>query len=277
MYKRSKLTLGGAPMNKKTSRETHLMNMLNSTGHITTREVVELLDISEATARRMFSELEKSGKIVRKYGGIQLAGHASDYSFELLEKMHTQEKIRIGTHAASLVNDGDTIYLDCGTTIFQMTLALSMRILNNEFSSLNIITNSIANVQAIAPQHGCTVILVGGIYNNERRDFSGALTEKYVMPFHFTKCFLGCDGMNATKGFFSNQFDISSLNAIVIERSAASYILLDSSKFDRCSLISYAQLSDVNAIITEREPDEPLLAALAEADTSILIAEQANS
>ena len=68
MYKRSKLTLGGAPMNKKTSRETHLMNMLNSTGHITTREVVELLDISEATARRMFSELEKSGKIVRKYG-----------------------------------------------------------------------------------------------------------------------------------------------------------------------------------------------------------------
>ncbi len=260
-------------MNKKTSRETYLMNMLNSTGRITTSEAVELFDISEATARRMFSKLEKSGRIVRNYGGIQLAGHATGYSFELREKVHTQEKVRIGELAASFVNDGDTIYLDCGTTIFQMTLALSARIANNEFTSLNIVTNSIANVQAITPQSNCCVILVGGMYNNERRDFSGPLTEKYVAPFHFSKCFLGCDGMNATMGFFSNQFDISSLNSVVMERTDTAYVLLDSSKFDRCSLISYAQLSEVNAIVTDRAPEEPLLAALAGAEAQVFVAE----
>ena len=264
-------------MNKKTSRETYLMNMLNSTGRITTSEAVELFDISEATARRMFTKLEKSGLIVRNYGGIQLAGQAPGYSFELREKVHKQEKAHIGTLAASFVNDGDTVYLDCGTTMFQMTLALSARIANNEFTSLNIVTNSIANVLAITPRPNCCVILVGGMYNNERRDFSGPLTEKYVAPFHFTKCFLGCDGMNTKMGFFSNQFDISSLNTCVMERTDASYVLLDSSKFERCSLVSYAALPEVTAIVTDRAPDETLMGALAEADTQVFITESAEA
>ena len=264
-------------MNKKASRETYLMNMLNSTGRITTSEAVELFDISEATARRMFSKLEKSGMIVRNYGGIQLAGHAQDYSFELREKVHKQEKVQIGVLAASFVGDGDTIYLDCGTTVFQMTLALSARIANNEFTSLNIVTNSIANVQAITPRPNCRVILVGGMYNNERRDFSGPLTEKYVAPFHFSKCFLGCDGMNAQMGFFSNQFDISSLNTCVMQRTDESFVLLDSSKFERCSLVSYASLSEAAAIVADRAPDESLARALAEAGTRVFVTKRADA
>ena len=259
-------------MNKIASRKAYLMSILSSTGRITTSEAVDLFGISAATARRMFAQMEKSGKIVRNYGGIQLAGHASDYSFELREKVHKPEKARIGELAASFVCDGDTIYLDCGTTMFQMTLALSARITKNEFTSLNIITNSIVNVQAIAPSSNCRVILVGGMYSNERRDFSGPLTEKYVSPFHFTKCFLGCDGMNASMGFFSSQFDISSLNTTVIGQTDASYVLLDSSKFDRCSLISYAKLSEVAAIVADYAPDEPLQSALADADVRVYIA-----
>ena len=82
---------------------------------------------------------------------IQLAENTPSYSFEQREKIFQQEKIEIGRLAAAAVMDEDTIYLDCGTTIFQMALALSVRIAKNEFSSLRIITNSIANTQAIVP------------------------------------------------------------------------------------------------------------------------------
>jgi DeoR family fructose operon transcriptional repressor len=260
-------------MNKMTSRETYLLNMLSSAGRITTGEVVKLFNISEATARRMFTKLERSGKIVRNYGGIQLMGRLPDYSFELREKVYQQEKVNIGKLAASFVEDGDTIYLDCGTTIFQMTLALSERIANNEFTSLNIITNSIANVQAIAPRPACGVILVGGKYNSERRDFSGSLTEKYAAPFHFNKCFLGCDGMDSMMGFSSNQFEISSLNSLVMERADMAYVLLDSSKFGRCSLASYAKVTEISAVITDRYPEEPLQKALTGAGVRIYVTE----
>jgi DeoR family fructose operon transcriptional repressor len=260
-------------LNRKEERETYLLSILNSAGRISTAEAVKLLDVSEATARRMFSEMEREGKIVRNYGGIQKSDYSKEYSFASHEKVCQQEKARIGRLAATFVADGDTIYLDCGTTVFQMTLALNARILHGEFQTLNIITNSIANIQALPKQDGCRVILVGGEYNCERRDFSGPLTEKNLAPFHFTKAFLGCDGLVVDMGFSSNQLSISSLNDVVMERTKKTFVLLDQSKFGRNSLISYAEMREVQDIITDAEPPAELLQKLQQEGVQVHIAE----
>lgn len=261
-------------LTKKEARESYLMNLLHSKGRITTNEAVAMLDISEATARRMFSSMAKTGKIVRNYGGIQLVGSSHEYSFEINKKSFTAEKRQIGSLAASLVEDGDTIYLDCGTTIFHMTLGLNERIANGELHSLNIITNSIANVQSIMETQQCRVVLVGGEYSHKRQDFSGPLTEKWIAPFHFTKCFLGTDGVTSQHGFSSNQFSISSLNAYVIKQSKQAYVLLDRSKFDKSSLVSYAQLNEVHMIVTNSMPEAPLLKAMQNAKLNVLTVDQ---
>jgi DeoR/GlpR family transcriptional regulator of sugar metabolism len=257
---------------KKSLRESYLLNMLKSMGQITTNNAMEMLDVSEATARRLFAEMERSGAAVRSYGGIRLAPRTMNYSFELNERVYSQEKQRIGRMAAEFVEDGDTIYLDCGTTVFQMTLALSDRIAEWQFGSLNIVTNSIANVQAITPSPRCRVILVGGEYDSARRDFSGPLTEKYIAPFHFTKSFFGCDGTSPKMGFSSNQVNISSLNTHVMERSDFTCVLLDSSKLNKCSLVTYARLEDVNAIVTDREPEGEIKTALDDAGVRVNVA-----
>lgn len=264
-------------MSKCSSRDTYILNMLSTTGRITTSEAAEHLGISVATARRMFARLEQSGKIVRNYGGIQLAERSNAYSFEQREQVYRQEKTRIGRIAASFVENGDTIYLDCGTTVFQMTMALSARIASDELTTLNIVTNSIANVQAIVPSPTCHVILIGGEYNNQRRDFSGPLTEKYLAPFHFSKCFLGSDGVHEQMGFSSNQFDISSLNSAVLERSDKVFTLLDSSKFSRVSLLSYASLSDVDGIVTDRAPEGSLAASLEQNGVQVFLTDSPSS
>lgn len=257
-------------VNKTSKRETYLLNMLNSTGRITTTEAVEMFGISEATARRMFTKLERSGKLVRNYGGAQLPGNSVNYSYEVREQEFRQEKLRIGRLAASLVQNGDTIYLDCGTTVIRMALALGERLASGELTRLNIITNSIVNVQALPSTEDCHVILVGGEYNSQRRDFSGPLTERYLAPFHFSKCFLGCEGVNERMGFSSSQFDISSLNTSVLERTDTAYVLMDSSKYNHSGLLSYAPLDHVDIIISDRLPDGTLAAAIAEAGTEVL-------
>lgn len=261
-------------MGKKSAREAHLLNILHATGRITTAEATELLGVSEATVRRMFSELEKAGKALRDYGGIRPASREGDFSFELRERVFQQEKMRIGRLAASFVEDGDTVYLDCGTTLLQMALALSAMLGGGAFRSLNLVTNSIANVQAISPTPFCRVILVGGEYSSRQRDFSGPLTEKYVSPFHFSKCFLGCDGLDAKMGFSSSLFSISSLNATVMERSDKTFILLDQSKFGRRSLVSYAGTDEVAGVVTDREPEGELHDALAKGGAAIHVAEK---
>ena len=113
---------------KKLSREELLMGLLNLQGHITTDDAVRLTGVSQATVRRMFLDLEKSGKIIRTYGGAQLPGSLDSYRFEQREKQSEDEKHRIGRLAASLVEDRDTIYLDCGTTLLQMAIALGERL-----------------------------------------------------------------------------------------------------------------------------------------------------
>ena len=182
-------------------------------------DAVEMLGVSEATVRRLFLQMEEEGLAVRSHGTLRSLPSGTVYSFEASAQIYSREKQNIGRMAAMFVEDGDVVYLDCGTTVFQMTLALSQRISAGEFRSLNIVTNSIVNVQALTPTANCKLILVGGEYDSERRDFSGPLTERFLAPFHFNKCFLGCDGVNRRDGFSSKDVNISSLNACVMERS----------------------------------------------------------
>ena len=249
-------------MIRKNDRSGYLLNILRRTGHITVSEAVDMLGVSEATVRRLFALMESEGLAMRSHGTLRSIPSGSGYSFEASAQVYSREKQNIGRMAAMFVEDGDIIYLDCGTTVFQMTLALSQRIATGEFRSLNIVTNSLVNVEALAAAPNCRLILVGGEYNVERKDFSGPLTEKFIAPFHFNKCFLGCDGVNRRDGFSSKDVNISSLNSCVMERADAVYVLCDSSKLDRCSMVSYAPLDRVTALITDAEPGQELRAAL---------------
>lgn len=242
-------------MNKKALREEHLLRILRSAGRMSINEVVTTLDVSEATARRMLVELEQRGEVIRNYGGVQIIGAGDSYSFEKVEKVRQAEKQRIGRAAAALVQSDDTIYLDCGTTVFQMALALGKRMADGEFTSLNIITNSLSNIQALSPCPDCRVILVGGEYHFERRDFFGPMTEQYVEPFHFTKSFLGCEGASEQMGFTSNSIDVSSLNTSVIRRSDETIVLMDTSKLGKNTLTRFAAFNQVDVVVTEAAPD----------------------
>jgi len=145
---------------RKNERTHYLLNYLRRTGQVSVSEAVEMLGVSEATVRRLFASMEQDGLALRSHGMLRSVPDRTMYSFEASAQVYSREKQNIGRMAAMFVEDGDIIYLDCGTTVFQMTLALSQRILAGEFRSLNIVTNSIVNVQALTPGPSCKLILV---------------------------------------------------------------------------------------------------------------------
>ncbi len=257
---------------KKVGREELLMSLLNLEGHITTEEAVRVMGVSQATVRRMFLELESSGKIIRNYGGAQLPGAPDSYRFEQREKVYENEKRRIGILAASLVEDRDTLYLDCGTTLLQMAIALGERLRSGDFTNLNIVTNSIANLQALGNSTIGKVILLGGEYHSARRDFFGPITERYAEPFHFEKCFLGSEGVTVETGFSSNKTELSSLNTNILSRSAKRYVLFDASKLGKGAFFSYAPLERIDAVVTDQQPEEPLYSRFTAAGIAVRIA-----
>ncbi len=257
---------------KKVSREELLMSLLNLEGHISTDEAVRLIGVSQATVRRMFLELEKNGKIIRNYGGAQLPGAPDSYRFEQREKVFENEKRRIGILAASLVKDRDTVYLDCGTTLLQMAIALGERLRSGDFTSLNIVTNSMANLQALGNSYTGKIILLGGEYHSARRDFFGPITERYADPFHFDKCFLGIEGVTVETGFSSNNTGLSSLNANILSRSTRRFVLFDASKLGKGAFFSYAPLERVDEVVTDKQPTEPIYSRLIAAGVTVNVA-----
>ena len=242
-------------MKKALEREAIILDVLKTREKLSTIEATEMLNVSESSVRRIFSSLENSGQAARVYGGIKLANkNELNYSFVESEYKKLNEKRTIGLQASLLIDDRDIVYLDCGTTIQQLAIALKARLVNRELHDIRVITNSLINMQIL--NEYCLVVLVGGQYHDNRKNFSGFTTEKFIQMFKFNKSFVGADGFTLSDGFMSSDTETSRLNEIVISLSDKSYVLIDSSKIGRNSFVRYATSDEVEAVITDAKVSE---------------------
>ena len=249
---------------KKAHREECVLNVLRKKKYLRTSEVADMLDASECTVRRFFDELEKAGEAIRVYGGIKIPpSKNTEYHFENLQFSQSEQKRRIGECGSRLVEDGDIIFLDSGTTIQQMALSLVERFKNNELHDVQIFTNSLSNL-TILMQY-CDVNLIGGLYRIKRQDFYGYLSEIVLESISFAKCFLSADGISQDPGDGVMATDIftAKINQIVSRRARGVYLLADSTKFVRRSFIKYASIEDVQMIVTDTNLPESIEESLA--------------
>lgn len=244
----------GSLIEKKKYREDKLLSVLKAKKRMDTKEVVELLQISESTARRFFEDLEKKGMILRTYGGIQIAPESdADYFYEDLLSHQVDQKKRIGEYACSMVEEGDILFLDSGTTLQHMAAALAQRFRGGAVKDLEIYTNSLVNLKILAQY--CDVHLIGGLFRNKRQDFCGYLSEIVLQTIAFKKCFLGSDGISLerSEGIMATDVFTARVNEIVAGRSDKIYILADSTKFMRRSFIRYASLEAPEMFISDAD------------------------
>lgn len=240
-------------MKKTMMQELILTKELNIRKKITLTEAMELLNISESTARRLFGRLEKGGQCIRGYGSITLSKHndSSAYKFENVESIRISQKEKIAKRAIKLVEPGDIIYLDSGTTVYQFGLALAEALKDRTISNITVFTNSFVNL--INLNKYVTVNLIGGEYRDNRKDFCGYIAEETIKGLHFTKCFLGTDGYSKEKGFTTTDFNTARLNSLAIENSENSIILMDSSKFNTFSMVGFSKNNNMTTIITDND------------------------
>lgn len=233
----------------KSEREQELMSRLSIVQKLSLADAMALLDISESTARRMFTKLEKEGLAIRTHGGVQLLGHAMTlYSFEDGAKKNIDRKTAIARRACLLPEDGDVIFCDSGTTIQCFCAELITR-LQKERLSLKVYTNSLANLELLSPY--MPVTLLGGKYRANRKDVCGYLTEQALEGLYFNKSFIGADGCVECRQFTTTDFETARMNQIAIRNSDNSILLADASKFSVSSHVAYVPLTKLDALVTD--------------------------
>lgn len=167
-------------------RYEKILALLEEKGSITVAELTELLDISESTARRDITALDRAGRLTKVFGGAV----ASDSSYVMQEpsvaqkiQVRKEEKIRIARYAASLIEDEDFVYLDAGTTTGYMLDFLVNR-------KAAFVTNAVAHAQKLV-SNGNRVFLLGGELKSTTEAVIGAQAVEMLYKYHFTKGFFG--------------------------------------------------------------------------------------
>ena len=257
----------------KADREQELMTRLSVLHRLSLNDAMDLLDVSESTARRLFTKLEQSGVVIRTHGGIQAVNNATTiYSFEHGARTNIAHKTAIGRAACGLLEDGDVVFCDSGTTI-QCFCAQMVNYLRESKKSVKVYTNSLANLELLAPNMDVT--LIGGAYRPNRKDFCGYLTEQALRGVYFDKCFVGTDGCQNFSQFTTTDFETARMNEIAMRNSECNIMLADSSKFQKGAHVAYAAVDAFDTIITDDCVKDSIRTFLNQCNAKIIYAKTA--
>lgn len=213
-------------------------------------QVASMLGVSDATVRRLFGRLEKEQIAIRTHGGIRLVPEMHrkyDLSESQIERV--AEKVAIGLKVSQLVNSGDVVFLDSGSTVAKLAESLLGRLESNTLTDLTILTNSLNVVDTLADS--TKVLLVGGEARGTRRDVCGPVAEKNLGMFRVRLAFFGTDGIDLDSGFMTTDERTAMMNQVILHRAARSCVLADHSKFRRASFVSYAELDEISDVFTD--------------------------
>ncbi|MBO7345418.1 MAG: DeoR/GlpR transcriptional regulator [Clostridia bacterium] len=237
-------------MKKTIATENVIIKEMQLNGFVTLKSAMQKLGVSEATARRLFARLEEKGYGIRSHGKISLPDSSySFYRYETSEELYVKEKKRIAREAVKCINDGDTIFLDSGTTVCLFSMALNEAIKQKQFKNVKVFTNSYMIINIL--NDSSEVNLIGGTYRPNRKDFCGYMTEKAIKDCHFDKCILGTDGYSASAGFSTTDFESARICETAIANSDNCIILMDSHKYNKAALVSFSKGDNVSLVITD--------------------------
>ena len=237
-------------MNKTQRNEMILLRELNTEKIIDIKHAMKLLSVSESTVRRLFVNLEQKGVCVRGHGCIRIFDNdiTNIYVYERVEGTSVAEKEVIADKAMKLIESGDVIFLDAGTTLAKLSARIADALRDNHLHNLTIFTNSLVNLNVLKDYADVNVI--GGVYRDNRKDFCGIIAEMAIQNIYFNKCFVGTDGYGKGIGFTASDFQTARISQLLIANSEKSYILADTDKFNQTSGICFAKDEDITAVIT---------------------------
>lgn len=221
-------------------RHNIILELLKETGIVKINELVEILDTSESTIRRDIIFLESINALKRIHGGATLPKRRlNEPSYSEKEIQSVEEKKSIARYAASLIEEGDSIYLDAGTSTYEMIQYIDK-------ASIVVVTNGLNHINALVDRD-INAYILGGKIKNITKAVIGSDALKSLEKFRFDKCFLGINGVHIELGFTTPDSEEAILKENAIKHSRQTFVLADESKFGEVSFVKVADLK--NAVI----------------------------
>ncbi len=247
-------------------RRQHVLSLIQRDGRVLVAELSDTLGISRITIRKDLDYLESKGLVQRTHGGALAprGGALFDPSLKEKEKQHSEEKKRIAEAAVKLVQEGQCILLDSGTT----TTAIAARL--RSFSRLTVITNAI-NIAAELSGTELEVLLTGGTLRKNSSSLVGPLAEDMLKEIHADILFLGVDGFDTEIGLTTPNVLEARVNRAMVRAAKRVIAVCDSTKFNQRSMALIVPPSAIDMIITDEGISKEVHESLKAAEIEVML------
>ncbi|MFD9893672.1 DeoR/GlpR family DNA-binding transcription regulator [Amycolatopsis sp. NPDC059027] len=211
-------------------------------------ELAEEFGVSPSTIRRDLASLAGAGHVVRTYGGALEAGHGLERSLREKDASNADAKDAIAREAAALVQDGEMVLLDAGTTTGRVARHLAHR------EGLTVVTNGVTVIRALADFDGIDLIVLGGRLRHPNEALLGESVLAQLRHLSPDRVFLGADGIVAGRGLCCPSLEQSQVKHAMLHSAASAYVLADHSKLGEAPFPYWTPLDREVSLVTDSFP-----------------------
>ncbi|MEV6106861.1 DeoR/GlpR family DNA-binding transcription regulator [Streptomyces sp. NPDC051940] len=246
------------------ARHEKLLSILGAEGVLPVREIASRLGVSEATARRDLTELGQAGRLTRVYGGAVAARADDERPFAEVAVRDLPAKAAVADRAAELVEDGDVVLLDIGTTTLELAKRLRRR-------PVTVVTSNLAVYDELRDDPEVRLILLGGEVRRNYLSLVGLLTEVSLRELYVGRLFLGASGVLPDGTVLDSTHVEVPVKRAMIKASRQVVLLASAGKFPGDSgLARICGPQDIQMLITNTQSDPATLETFREAGVEVI-------
>ena len=227
-------------------RFSRIMSIIEDKGSVTVQELMEALDASESTVRRDLNTMDSNGLLVKVFGGAVAKNsniRTQDEKVDNRKLQNRDEKVAIAKYAAKLIENGDFVYVDAGTSTELMIDYIQV-------SNATFVTNSFTHAKKLS-EKGYVVNILGGEFKSTTEAIVGEEAVVTLDKYNFTKGFWGTNGISISKGFSTPEVKEAMVKRKSMENCKEKYVLADSTKFSQISSVKFAEFDNAIIITTK--------------------------
>lgn len=249
-------------------RRRLIVDLVEQQGRATVEELAQKFGTSAVTIRADLDALARSSAIARSHGGaLPAAPAANDTPLNIKETRWHAQKLRIGQAAAKMIQDGETIILDSGST----TVEIARQIRQMKFESLTVITNALNIAMELSGLPQIRVMMLGGLLRQTSYSLVGPDAEQALAKLSANRLFLGVDGLDPEVGVTTPDPLEAALNALMIRVSRQTIAVLDASKLGQRSLSVITPVKNLDMVISDSSAPADTVEALRTAGVQVVL------
>lgn len=247
----------------KEERQQVILELLKHNGKVVATELSTQLQVSEDTIRRDLRDLAEQGRMLRVHGGA-LPHSPAGISYEERLRQVPAAKAAIAQAAVRFLQNGQTIFLDSGTTTRQLASILP------DHLKISVITNSPSIAVALSQHESVEVIVIGGRLDKEMQVVTGSHTVDAIRAIHTDICFLGICSLDVIGGITVVDYEESVAKRAMIDGCDQLIALSAKEKLGTISPFKVAPITSVDTLITNQDPSDGLLTPYEEIGVQLL-------